>query len=94
MSKTLTLTLALVAATSISALAADTASTQDAFTAQLSVNANAEQVRKLLLAKNYKNVSHLGRDEGGRWTGTAVKNGKTTFVSVYLPAKPTVPQTN
>ena len=94
MNKALCLGLALVASTSIPALADGSAASQAAFTAQLSANANAEQVRKLLVAKDYKNVSRLNRDEDGRWTGTAFKNGQKTFVSVYLPTKLTTPATN
>ncbi len=94
MNKALCLGLAIVASASIPALAGDTSASQAAFTAQLSANANAEQVRKLLVAKNYKNVSRLDRDEDGRWTGTAYKNGQKTFVSVYLPTKLDTPATN
>lgn len=94
MIKALTLTFALVAGSAFPALAADKASSHDAVTAQLTANANAKQVRQLLLAKNYTNVSNLDRDSDGRWTGTAVKDGKTTFISVYLPAKPATAHTN
>jgi len=93
MSKALTLTLALVAAAATPALAADQAST-NAFTAQLSANANAKQVRQILLSQNYTRVSNLNRGQDGRWTGTAVKNGKATSVSVYLPAKAATTKTN
>lgn len=64
--------------------AADTA----AFTAQLSVQANANQARNILLARGYSQVSDLTRGEDGRWTGTAVKDGKTIFVAVEMPPKP------
>lgn len=94
MNKVLSLAIALTVGSAIPALAGETSAQQAAFNAQLSVNANAEQVRKLLIAKNYKNVSRLNRDEDGRWTGTAVKNGQKTFVSVYLPPKQTAPVTN
>ena len=78
--------------TSAPAVSAD--SSIAAFTAQLAVRANASQVRKLLAAQNYTNISQLDRDGNGRWTGTAVKNGKATFVSVYLPRKPNTAVTN
>lgn len=95
MNKALSLALVFAAGTAVPALAEDTSAQQAAFfNAQLSVNANADQVRKLLIAKDYKNVSRLSRDENGRWTGTAFKNGKKTVVSVYLPPKPATAATN
>ena len=94
MSKALPLAAALIASLSIPAIANDEAASQAAFTAQLSANASAEQARKLLIAKDYKNVRLVDRDEDGRWVGTAVKNGKTTAVSIYLPANPEAPATN
>ena len=57
-------------------------------TGALTVSANAEQVRKLLLSQGYTNVSELNRNENGHWTGTAMKDGKTIFVAVNLPPKP------
>lgn len=94
MIKSVGLSLALAFSTSVPALAGDSAATQSAFTAHLTANANADQVRKLLAAKDYKNVSRLDRDQDGRWSGTAFKNGKKTFVSVYLPTKKLAPATN
>lgn len=93
MNKILTLAFAGLAATSVAATAADSkqsASTSDAttaFTAQLDADAKAEQVRNLLRAKKYTNVSELRRDANGRWSGTAIKDGKLQAVSVYLPEK-------
>jgi len=94
MIKGLGLSFALAVSASVPALAGDSAATQAAFTAHLTAKANAEQVRKLLAAKNYKNVSRLDRDQDGRWTGTAFRNGQKTFVSVYLPTKQNLPATN
>lgn len=56
-----------------------------AASAELASAANAEQARKLLLAQGYTNVSQLTRDESGKWTGTAMKDGKTNFVAINLP---------
>jgi putative membrane protein len=55
--------------------------------AALSATANAEQARKLLIAQGYTNVSELTRDDKGRWNGTAMKDGKTTIVSIAIPDK-------
>lgn len=66
-----------------------------AYTAQLSNAANEQQVRKLLNVQGYSQISPLTRDENGRWTGTAVKNGKPVGVAIALPAKPAAaPATN
>ena len=35
--------------------------------------------------------SNLNRDDTGRWTGTATKDGKAVGVSVKLPVKPAAP---
>lgn len=94
MRKLATLAVAALATATIPAIAADEQAVQSAYTAELADRANAEQVRKLLNAQNYKNVSILDRDEDGRWTGTAVKDGKSTFVSVYLPTKADVDAIN
>lgn len=59
-----------------------------AHSAELSVAANANQARKILLSQGYVNVSELSRDANGRWTGTAIKDGTTTVVAVVLPPKP------
>jgi hypothetical protein len=55
--------------------------------AELTTAANADQARKLLVAQGYTNVSDLNRDNQGRWTGTATKDGKTGFVAIALPEK-------
>ena len=61
--------------------------------AQLSVAANAEQVRKLLQSQGYTNVSELSRDANGRWTGAPIKNGVRKLVAVALPMNRTAPST-
>jgi len=61
--------------------------------AELSVAANAEQVRKLLQSQGYSNVSKLSRDSNGRWTGTATKNGERKLVAVALPNNVAAPST-
>ncbi len=55
--------------------------------AALTVDANAQKVRQILVAQGYSNVSQLNRDAKGHWVGTAVKNGKTLAVAITLPAK-------
>ena len=61
--------------------------------AELSVAANAEQVRKLLQSQGYTNVSELSRDSNGRWAGTATKNGERKLVAVALPKNVAAPST-
>jgi hypothetical protein len=96
--RTISLVALLAAGSSIHAIAgersssasasADTVATQSA---QLSVAANAEQVRKLLQSQGYTNVSGLTRDANGRWTGTATKDGQQKIVSIALPTGRTAP---
>ena len=92
MIRALSLAALLSAGAALPALAGDEAASPDgdpaAFTAQLSTQANASQARNILLARGYKQVSDLTRGEDGRWTGTAVRDGKTIFVAVELPTKP------
>lgn len=73
-----------LAADEAAAPAADSAAVTE-YLADLSKAANANQVRDMLVAKGYTNVSGLVLDEQGRWTGTATKDGKTVAVSVALP---------
>ena len=56
-----------------------------AFSAQLANAANAEQARIQLAHQGYTGISPLHRDDLGRWSGTAIKDGKTVFVAVVLP---------
>ncbi|MBR2535395.1 MAG: hypothetical protein IKE66_04915 [Hyphomicrobium sp.] len=44
------------------------------------------QARKHLLSQGYTNVSTLEQDAHGRWTGAAVKDGKTVIVGIHVPA--------
>lgn len=53
--------------------------------AELSVAANSNEVRKLLKAQGYTNVSPLARDRNGHWTGVAMKDGERKFLAVALP---------
>jgi hypothetical protein len=101
MVRALSLAALIAAGFSCSALAADEAAPPAtdaaavaAYTAQLSVAANAAHVRQLLQAQGYTNVSDLNHDEDGRWSGTAVKNGKTIGVAIALPSRQAVPATN
>lgn len=44
------------------------------------------EARKHLLSQGYTTVSDLERDANGRWTGTAMKDGKTVIVAIKIPA--------
>lgn len=92
MKKIMTIACALIAGAAMPAFADDTA--YDSFTGQITADANAAQVRNILLSKNYTNVSKLHRDEEGNWVGTAVKDGKVTMVSVHLPGNRKAAETN
>ena len=46
------------------------------------------QARMHLAHQGYTNISTLQRDQNGRWTGVAVKDGKTVPVAVVLPHAP------
>lgn len=92
MIRTLSLAAVIAAGLSLPAYAADeaaapadSAAAVAAHTAQLANNANANQVRKLLYAQGYTNVTNLNRGEDGRWVGSGVKNGKTVGVAIVLP---------
>jgi hypothetical protein len=95
MIRALTLATVLAAGFTLPAFAADAPAATAAVdgnaaasqSAALSVAANAEQARKILLSQGYTNVSELNRDDKGRWTGTATKDGKTIFVAIALPLK-------
>lgn len=92
-----TLTIAALATTfALPALAADEPSTTgltSAHAAELANGAASEQAKRILAAKGYVNVAISGQDDDGRWTGTALKDGKTIFVAVELP-KPAPVVTN
>ena len=47
-----------------------------------------KQARMHLAHQGYSNISSLERDQNGRWTGVAVKDGKTVPVAVVLPHVP------
>jgi hypothetical protein len=59
-----------------------------AFSAELANVANAEQARIQLAHQGFTGISPLYGGEQGRWTGTAVKDGKTVIVGVLLPQAP------
>jgi hypothetical protein len=59
-----------------------------AFTAALNHAASATTARKILIGRGYTQVSDLTRHEDGRWTGTAMKDGKVVMVGVALPIAP------
>ena len=57
--------------------------------AELTAAAQAQQAKGILTAQGYTAISELQRDEDGRWTGTATKDGKVQRVAVALPSKDT-----
>jgi hypothetical protein len=81
------------------ALAADTSGNANA--AHTSVHAqelknqyDAKQAHNILASRGFVNISALDRDDDGRWTGIATKDGKTIFVAVALPPVQAVTATN
>ena len=72
------------------ALAADSAAPASDSTSvakqQLAYTSAALQARQHLVRQGYINVSELEQDASGRWTGTALKDGKTVIVGIKLPA--------
>lgn len=102
MIRSMTLAAMLAAGLSAPALAADPATGSSAdsasvsqYLAELGKAANANEVRKLLQAKGYTNVSNLSQDESGRWLGTAEKDGKLVNVGVSIPPRSdSAPTTN
>ncbi len=74
------------AANETAAVSAHASELADAYT--------AKQAHRLLASQGYINISALDRDESGRWTGTALKDGKTIFVAVVLPSPKAVAATN
>lgn len=65
-----------------------------AFAAALSSDAAAQQARLQLAREGYTNISELDRDRSGHFNGTAMKDGKTVFVSVVAPKISVEPTTN
>jgi hypothetical protein len=87
--------LAAMAAATLSApaFAAEPATTADANAAAalstaLSQATAARQAQIALVNQGYTNVSELGRDDNGRFVGTAVKDGKTVLVSIDMRRPP------
>ncbi len=99
MTRALSIAALIAAGFSLPAFATDTvapaaANATAGESAALTAAANAEQARKLLLAKGFTNVSDMTRGNDGRWTGTATKGGKTIFVAIDLPVPQVAPSTN
>lgn len=67
------------------AASADAAAVQ-AFTGQLTWQANQKQMRKMLAHHGYIVTSDLNRTESGRLLGSALKNGKPVILDVKVPA--------
>ncbi len=55
---------------------------------------DAKQAHNILASRGFVNISALDRDDDGRWTGIATKDGKTMFVAVALPPVQAVTATN
>jgi hypothetical protein len=78
-------TLALAAPAVAGEKAANTGDANPAVRAHLTAAAGALEARNHLAAQGYVNISTLELDALGRWSGTAVKDGKTTIVAIKLP---------
>lgn len=97
MTRTLALTALLAAGLAAPAFAAGEQTNANASAteiAALSFAANANQVQKLLGAQGYTQVSVLGRDDHGRWTGVALKDGQQRLFAVGLRGSQPQPITN
>jgi hypothetical protein len=94
MIRTLALTAALSTGFAFAAYAGDAQPVQSsgadsaAFTSALNSAASADAARKVLIGRGYTQVSDLSRGPDGRWTGTAMKDGKIVMVGVELPPRP------
>lgn len=88
----------LIAASAIAALAMPAFAAEDtqkfdsnasaAQAAAMTGAASENQARMHLAHQGFTNISALERDQNGRWTGVAVKDGKTVPVAVVLPPAP------
>jgi hypothetical protein len=65
-----------------------------AHAAELSNFATQNQVHRMLASQGYVQITEFGRDDDGRWTAAALKDGKKVFVAVALPAKAESTPTN
>jgi hypothetical protein len=82
------MTVAAILVGAVPALAAETPSqTQSEATVQYKVAFTMQDARKHLMHLGYTSVSDLSLDASGKWIGTAVKDGKTVPVAVFV--KPT-----
>lgn len=88
-----TLALASLAAAGFSgaALAADPVT---AHSAELTNAAAQNQVHNILASQGYVQITEFGRDDDGRYTAAALKDGKKVFVSVAMPARSAEAPTN
>lgn len=95
MIRTFLLAAALTAGLALPALAGDQPTAEPAeFTAGLTRAAHANAARQILIARGYTQVSDLTRGEDGRWTGTAMKDGRIVMVGVELPVNASPAATN
>lgn len=95
-----TTSLAVIAATGLTlpAIAGESTASSSSLTSvhaqELKNLYDAKQAHNILASRGFVNVSVLDRDDDGRWTGIATKDGKTIFVAVALPHVPATSATN
>ena len=99
MIRTASIAALLTAGFALPALAAETSSNANAnYTSihaqELKNLYDAKQAHNILASRGFVNISPLDRDNDGRWTGIATKDGKTIFVAVALPPAHAVTVTN
>ncbi|PPC85595.1 MAG: hypothetical protein CTY31_10120 [Hyphomicrobium sp.] len=63
---------------------ANDTSVETSKSAAVTTRAGEQEARQHLVRQGYTNVSELSKDDDGRWTGTAMKDGKTNFVAIDL----------
>jgi len=81
------MSLAAVLASIVPALAAETPAQSTSESAQPRLAFTMQDARKHLMHLGYTSVSDLRLDPSGKWIGSAVKDGKTVPVAVFV--KPT-----
>lgn len=82
------LTLAAVLAAAATPALGESATPTGAANATLSETAAQLSARQHLVRQGYINVSTLEKDDYGRWSGTAQKDGKTVIVAIDLRRMP------
>lgn len=74
----------LAAAVSIAATSPIIAADQAQQKSVLEATAAQTEARNHLIRQGYSNISDLQKDENGRWTATAVKDGKVRIVAIDI----------